>query len=82
MSEPSLENILDSILAEATAKGWHVEKFLNDGADEAFIHNAISQVGLVFPEQMVELYSWRNGTRMKEGDNMDEGYDSIAEYFG
>lgn len=66
-----LGDILDSILTEATANGWRIEKFLNDGADDAFIRSSENEIGLVFPEQLFELYKWRNGTRMKEGDDMD-----------
>ena len=70
MSE-CLGDVFDSILAKAAAKGWHVEEFLNAGADEAYIRDSASEAGLAFPEQLVELYGWRNGTRMKEGDDMD-----------
>lgn len=66
-----ISTVADSILAKAAACGWNIGKLLNKGVDEKSILNLIVRENIVLPEEVFELYKWRNGTHLAEGDNMD-----------
>lgn len=53
---------------------WHfpVYKLLNNGLSEGEIDAAFNQVGLEATKELVELYTWRNGSPFEEGTPLDD----------
>jgi hypothetical protein len=43
-----------------------VLKYFNPGLSEGEIKEMFSQVGLIPPDELIELYKWRNGVRYRE----------------
>lgn len=53
---------------------WHLPvcKLLNKGLSEGEIETAFKQVGLEPTKELVELYTWRNGSPVEEGTPLDD----------
>lgn len=43
-----------------------VQKYFNAGLSEAEIRNLFRQIGLTPSEELIQIYTWRNGLRYKE----------------
>tara|TARA_Y100000033_G_C2751569_1_gene114132 strand:+ start:717 stop:1298 length:582 start_codon:yes stop_codon:yes gene_type:complete len=53
---------------------WHLPvcKLLNNGLSEGEIDAAFNQVGIEPTKELVELYTWRNGSPVEEGTPLDD----------
>lgn len=63
---------LDAILQHLRKLQRPVVSRLQGGLEKGVLENTAKNIQVRFVEDLVELYSWRDGTRVSPGDNLDE----------
>jgi cell wall assembly regulator SMI1 len=81
---PSVSDYCDGIVAQLTALGSCIEQLLQPGASAKRIREAEGMFSFAFPTSLVEMYKWRNGTRLVEGSAFFPWwvFDSLEESLG
>lgn len=65
--ERALTILLNKLFLELKSINSFLANSLNPGLDEATIKNAIPTEGLIFSQELIELYQWKNGTKLGKG---------------
>jgi hypothetical protein len=63
---------LDKVLTFLLKWKFSVIGFLQHGLDKSLILQYFSKINLNPTNEMVQLYSWRNGTNISKGTNLDD----------
>jgi hypothetical protein len=59
--ESNIHELLDQLRAAFIAKGQDVDSSLQPGLSRAEILEKTRMLGFPFPEELIQLYTWRNG---------------------
>jgi len=87
----SLVEILNNIFSFLVNWKFPIRAYLNDAVGKKYVCDKLSEIGVKPTQEMFDLYSWRNGTKVVEGTELDgvqfiPGYhimsleDSISQY--
>lgn len=61
-----IKQLLDLIVNFYIARGIYDMSALNSGLTLEEIHDRITPLGIIFPQELYELYTWRNGLSVYE----------------
>jgi hypothetical protein len=62
MALPGIRDLADRLADAFEAKGVRVRDNLNPGLDRRSILQTVAPLGFALPEEVVQLYEWRNGS--------------------
>jgi len=79
--QKNISEHLDNMLLHLQNWNFPVCKLLNDPIDKDQISKMFQKIGLSPPEELIDLYQWRNGTDVKPGTVLDNIHIIPGYYF-
>lgn len=69
-----ISKLCTSILELFTRNDYKLEKFLNPGLRSSKIDDELRKIDLIIPQELREIYLWRNGTFLNEDILLEQVY--------